>query len=224
VRWPLLWAGLWTSFGAWTKNEGVVFLAILGIVFFAFSLWRRSGEALSRAPWLLAGMVPGVLLTVWFKFFLAPVADPLVRQGASGVARVFDLNRYAQIAGGFFTHLLNFGSGVTNPLILLALLAILLGRQVEERFRLPLYIAATALTLVLLSYCAALLITPYELAWQLQTSLGRLLLQVWPSALLVSFVQLRRVQDPATVAPPEKAAPTRKSKVLTSKSAAAKVK
>jgi len=221
-HWPLFWAGLCTSFAAWTKNEGIVFLAIVGIVFCALSLWRRAGQTFSGAPWLLAGMVPGVLLMVWFKFFLAPAADPLARQGASGLLGVLVLNRYAEIASGFFTNLLNLGSGVTHPLILLAVLAILMGRQVEERFRLTSIIAATALALVFLSYCAVLLVTPYGVAWQAQRSFDRLLLQVWPSVLLVSFVQLRRVQDAA--APPVKTSPTRKSKVLTGRSAAAKMK
>jgi len=39
------------------------------------------------------------------------------------------------------------------------------------------------------------LVTPYGLAWQVQSSFDRLILQVWPSALLVFFVLLRSVVD-----------------------------
>lgn len=185
ARWPLLWAGLCTTFAAWTKNEGIVFLAILTLLFAGFTLWRaRTPAGWSRLKWLLAGAVPGVLLTLWLKFFLAPPSDLWVKQGASGLAKVADLTRYSALASGFFSDLLNLGSGVSHPLILLAILAILLRWQFEERYRLASLIAAAAVVLVFLSYCAVLLITPNGLEWQVQTAFDRLILQVWPAALL----------------------------------------
>ncbi len=197
-RKALLWAGLCASFAAWTKNEGIAFLVCIVGVFIGFTFWRRRTGAASRVGWLLAGAAPGVLLTLWFKFFLAPAVDPLVTQSVSGLARLHDFSRYAQIASGFFTNLLNLGSGLTHPLILLAILAVLLRWQIEERYKLP------CLVLVFLSYCLVYLITPNGLEWQVQSSFDRLILQVWPSFLLVFFVQLRSVQDGAPVAVPIK--------------------
>jgi hypothetical protein len=199
-RWALLWAGLCTGFAAWTKNEGIAFLACVVIVFLAFTFWRRGAGAINSAGWLLAGVAPGVLLTLWLKFFLAPAVDPLVTQGVSGMARLHDLSRYMEVASGFFNNLLNLGSGVAHPLVLLAVLGVLLRWQIEERYRLPALIASTALILVFLSYCAVYLVTPYGLAWQVQSSFDRLILQLWPSFLLVFFVLLRSVADPAPVA------------------------
>jgi hypothetical protein len=66
--------------------------------------------------------------------------------------------------------------------------------------------------LVFLSYCLVYLITPYGLEWQVQSSFDRLILQVWPSFLLVFFVQLRTVAD---------AAPARKTPARSSQAAAA---
>jgi hypothetical protein len=193
----LFWAGLCTGLAAWTKNEGNAFLVCVLLVFFIFTLWpRRRGTALSRAGWLLAGATPGVLLTLWLKFFLAPAVDPLVTQGLSGLARLHEVNRYTEVAVAFFNNLLNLGSGVAHPLILLAILGILVRWQIEERYKLPLLIASVTLVLVLLSYCGVFLITPYVLAWQVQTSFDRLVLQVWPGFLLVFFVLLRSVADP----------------------------
>jgi hypothetical protein len=206
----LFWAGLCTGFAAWTKNEGIAFLVTILIVFFAFTFWRRRTGITSRAGWLLAGCAPGVLLTLWLKFFLAPAVDPLVKQGVSGLARLHDASRYGEVAKGFFSNLLDLGSGVAHPLILLAILGILVRWQLEERYRLPSLIATTALVLVFLSYCGIYLVTPYALAWQVQSSFDRLILQVWPSFLLVFFVLLRSVVDPAPVAAP-KTAGTRKS-------------
>ena len=222
-RAALFWAGLCAGLAAWTKNEGIAFLACLAIVFVVFTLWqRRTPGALVRAGWLLAGAVPGVLLTLWLKFFLAPAVDPLVTQGASsGLARLHDFSRYAQIAGGFFNNLLNLGSGVTHPVILLAILAILVRWQIEERYRFASLIATAVLVLVFLSYCLVYLMTPYALAWQVQSSFDRLILQLWPSALLVFFVMLRRVVDPAPSSVPVKNTATRKLPARSNKPVAA---
>src|SRR5580704_6084206 len=125
-RWVLFWAGICTGFAAWTKNEGIAFLVSILIVFFVFTLAQRSlGAALSRTGLLLAGAAPGLLLTLWLKFFLAPAADPLVTQGLSAVARLHEVNRYTEVAGAFFNNLLNLGSGIAHPLILLAILGVI---------------------------------------------------------------------------------------------------
>ena len=210
-RWALFWAGLCTGFAAWTKNEGIAFLVSILMAFFVFTLaQRRLGAALSRTGLLLAGAAPGLLLTLWQKFFLAPAADPLVTQGLSGLARLREVSRYTEVAGAFFNNLLNLGSGIAHPLILLAILGVILRWQVEERYKVPALIATTGLALVFLSYCAVYLITPASVAWQLQSSFDRLILQVWPSALLVFFVQLRSVMSTALPAVPIKRAVPRK--------------
>jgi hypothetical protein len=213
-RWPLLWAGVCGSLAAWTKNEGIAFLVTILIVFVAFTFWRQRGAG--RAGWLLAGAAPGVLLALWLKFFLAPAVDPLVTQGTSGLARLHDASRYAEVAKGLFSNLLHLGSGVAHPLILLAILGILLGWHLEEPYRLPALIATTGLALVFLSYCGVYLVTPYGLAWQVQSSFDRLILQVWPSFLLLFFVLLRSVADPAPVVV-VKSPVTRKSPVHSAK-------
>jgi len=211
-HWTLFWAGLCAGLAAWTKNEGIAFLACILAVFFILTLWQwRMGAALSRTGWLLAGATPGVLLTLWLKFFLAPASDPLVTQGISGLARLHEVNRYTEVAGAFFSNLLNLGSGLAHPVILLAILAVILRWQLEERYKLPALIATAALVLVFLSYCAVYLITPASVAWHVQTSFDRLILQVWPSALLVFFVQLRSVVDTVLPAVASKRAVPRKS-------------
>ncbi len=226
ARWQcaLLWAGLCAGLAAWTKNEGVVFLGCLILVFFAFTLWRRRMRpALSRTAWLLAGAAPGVILTVWLKFFLAAAVDPLVTQGVSGLTRLRDLNRYVQVARGFFDNLLNLGSGIAHPLILLAILAIIIRWQVEERYKLPSLIAIAILSLMFLSYCLVFLITPTGLALMLGSTFDRLIVQVWPSFLLVFFVVLRSIADPAPVAL-ARSVETRRSPLRSGKLAGKKVK
>jgi hypothetical protein len=140
------------------------------------------------------------LLTLWLKFFLAPTVDPLVTQGLSRLARLGDVNGYRQIASAFFTEMINLGSGVAHPLILMAILAVVLRWQIETRYQTPILIASAGLTLVFLSYCAVYLITPSGGAWILQTSFDRLILQIWPSVLFLFFLVLRRVATDPIVA------------------------
>jgi len=42
-----------------------------------------------------------------------------------------------------------------------------------------------------MGYFAVYLITPYDLVWHLSHSLGRLFLQVWPSALFLFFLAIK---------------------------------
>lgn len=210
-RWALLWAGLCASFAAWTKNEGIVFLAVFVIVFSLSALWQHGPRGLVRCTPLVAGVIPGVALTFWFKFWLAPVSDPLLKQGASGLARLHDIGRYTELTGGFLMNLWHLGSGITHPLILLAILAVLVRWKIEDRYRLPALAASAILALVFLSYCGVVLITPNNLTWQLGTAFDRLILQVWPSMILIFFLHLRRIADSASVPVPVKSTSTRKA-------------
>lgn len=199
----IFWAGLCAGFASWTKNEGIVFLALVLIVFFAAS-WRDQGmkPALMRSRLLLAGAAPGILLTLWFKFFLAPGSDPLIQQGIfAATAKLRDASRYAQIARAFMTELIHLGSAPGHPLILVTMLAIILRPQMNERYKLPVKTSAMVLGLMFLSYCGVYLITPSDLTWHLQTSFGRLILHIWPSFLLLGFAVLGRIEeDPEPVA------------------------
>jgi len=211
-HWALLWAGLCASLAAWTKNEGIVLLACVLVVFVGVIAWRQGARAALRQSRLLfAGCLPGIVLVLWFKFFLAPAVDPLVRQGASGVGNLLHVGRYLEVATALVKEMVNLGTGVGHPLILLAILLIALRWQVEQRERTALLIGGLVVGLMLLSYCGVYLITPNDLAWQLQTSLGRLLLQIWSSALLLFFVVLRNVADaaPAVTSANKAAAPAR---------------
>lgn len=204
-RHALLWTGLCAGFGAWTKNEGVVFLAGLLLAFAALAWWKRKTREMFRtsAP-LLAGALPGILLTLWLKFVIAPPADTLVQQTTSAIlAKAADASRYLQIAKAFADEMFHLGGGIAHPLVLLAILAIVLRLSIHPRYRLPIAISTVALALTFAADIAAYVITPSDLAWHLGTSFGRLILQLWPAALLLCFAVISSVADPAVpVAPP----------------------
>ena len=193
-RSALIWAGLFAGFAAWTKNEGLVFLIGLMAV---SALLRR------RLFFLLAGAVPGILLTLWLKFVVAPPADTLAQQTSSSIlAKAADLARYVQIARAFADEVIHLGNGFTHPLILLAIVAIVCRWRLDANRRLAVLIGAITLAITFAADVAAFVITPSDLRWHLGTSFGRLILQLWPGALLLCFAVLGAVADPPSVVAP----------------------
>jgi len=200
-RAALIWAGACAGFGAWTKNEGVAFLVWFILALLALVWWKRGGRrALRAAGAALIGASPGILLILWLKLVVAPPSD-LVQQSARAlVGRLTDTSRYGEIAKSFVDAVAHMGSGIAHPLILLAILAVLLRWNPEPRYRLAMAISAVALGLTFLADVGAYAITPSDIVWQLGTSFDRLLLQLWPSALLVCFAAMNGIADPAPVA------------------------
>jgi len=49
------------------------------------------------------------------------------------------------------------------------------------------------LSLLLAGYCVVCVISPFEILWQTDTALNRLLLQLWPSTVLLVFLAARAV-------------------------------
>jgi hypothetical protein len=192
----LILAGMMAGFAAWTKNEGLLFLACLLPVRLAvrgFAVgWR---EALREMLPLLLGLLPVALQLVYFKVCLAPPNDLVAGQGShSTLSRLTDPARYGEIARASGKEFLTaIGPGAV---LVLALAFVLLGRApraARPAAALPLLV----LVLMLLGYFAVYLTTPHDLAWHLMSSLHRLYIQLWPLALLGYF---------SIVATPEEAA------------------
>ena len=57
--------------------------------------------------------------------------------------------------------------------------------------------------MTLAGYCAVFVATPYDLQWQLDTSMYRLLAQIWPLAIVAAVASAAAIQ-PATTAHAEK--------------------
>lgn len=209
-------AGVFASFAAWTKNEGLVFVA-LTLTSYLLVEWRVAGFKAGFEKWryLLLGALPGLLLVAYLKLILAPVADPLVRQTASqALGKLGEFSRYTQLGQALLVEALNLGEGITHPLLLLLILALTLRLRPRPEQKGPILFCSLSLALVFVAYCGVYLITPSGLAWHLGTSLGRLYCQLWPGFLLVAFMLLGRAEDTLAPAPQrtQKRAPAPRSK------------
>jgi hypothetical protein len=203
----LILAGMMAGFAAWTKNEGLLFLACLfparlAVRGFAIG-WK--GAFRDMLP-LLLGLLPVALLLVYFKAYLAPPNDLVAGQGPqSTLGRLTDAGRYALIVRAFGRDFLTtIGPGAV---LVLALAFMLLGRApraARPAAALPLLVVL----LMLLGYFAVYLTTPHDLSWHLGSSLHRLYIQLWPLALLGYFL---------IVGTPEEAAVHRREKLMAMK-------
>jgi hypothetical protein len=188
---PLI-AGLFAGFAAWTKDEGILFLA----VFLAAIVTLRHKQIWRVA----AGAVPGAALTAVFKLALAPRISIAVGGGASAIVhRAIDPGRIGQVLGAFAHEFGAMGVGWYHPILPLIALAIAL--RFERERRADLLLVGAIPTAALAGYFCVFLITPYDLKWQLDTTLNRIVVQVWPSLLLFSFVGSRTPESAAFPTP-----------------------
>jgi hypothetical protein len=196
---PVL-AGILASLAAWTKDEGLVFL----LVFSAATLVFRRHQALR----LVAGALPVALLLLVFKTVIVRGAPSLLASSAPALlTKVADLSRFGKIFAAFASEFAAMASGWYHPVLPLIALAVLLRFDRAQRRDL-LFCGSLCLSLLLADF-AVYVITPYDLVWHLQTSLGRLFVQIWPCLLLAVFVGLRTPESmaivPAVALPPKPA-------------------
>ena len=82
--------------------------------------------------------------------------------------------------------IVHFGARTIGVTPFLALYLLLVGGY--KKSILSVQIGILVLALMLVGYFAVYLTTPLDLAFQLETSLSRLLLQLWPSGVFIFFM------------------------------------
>jgi hypothetical protein len=204
LDYPVL-AGVFASMAAWTKDEGVLFLA----VFLAATGIFRPRQVLR----IVAGALPVSLLVFSFKAVFVRGTTSLLGSSLPGlVPRLRDPSRYWRIMGAFGSEFAGMGLDWYHPVLPLLALAIVL-RFDRDRRRDQFFCGAIYASLLLAYFCVYL-ITSNDLGWQLQTSLSRLLVQLWPCLLLAAFIGLRAPESTASVplpiATPSKGAKARR--------------
>src|SRR5579864_8718807 len=195
-------AGLAAGFAAWTKNEGILFVAA---IILARSLPVRDRRVLSgesrpvttHIVRLLLPIIPTFLLIAYFKHWVAPAGD-LFSDPPTMLQKFLDPTRYWIILKWLTKEFFRFGHWLLIPFPLLMLVYYSFpqeetrGQDSRDRA------SMLALALTLAGYSAIYLITPYDLYWHLRFSLSRLFLQLWPSVIFLFFLAVpRRAGAPA---------------------------
>ncbi|MEO8277886.1 MAG: bifunctional glycosyltransferase/class I SAM-dependent methyltransferase [Thermoanaerobaculia bacterium] len=184
---PPVLAGVVLGLLPWMKDEGVMILGILILLFTGLSLRRDRAGAWRRPSWsrgvgmgMLAGALPGLLAVVIFKVGWAPSSGAFDRP----LATLLDVERW-RIVAGLVLPLFDprvgaslFGLAWPFLALGLCLWGASLMRPGAPGAKLLLGTAALGFA----GYCCAFMLTAADLRWQVEASLDRLLLQLLPLA------------------------------------------
>lgn len=194
----LVLAGGAAGLCAWTKNEGLLFVAILLVVRVSFSVFHGSWATARRETvMLICGLVPVLLAVLYLKTSVAPNYFLLPGPIDAGPMKYFldtspvseklvSISRYEMIAQAMTGEILRFGGGRVGVAPLLLLYTTAAGSSLCARRSVE--IGLVVLPLMLVGYFFIYLITPLNLAFQMDTSLSRLLVQLWPSLVFALFM------------------------------------
>lgn len=179
-------AGSMAGFAAWTKNEGMLFLGSVVLARVATVAPGSGWKVLAREGRAFAlGLAPVALVVLYFKGRFAGANDLIAGQGLLDIiGKLGDGARYAQVGQALVQQ------RAIEPLLLLPLVLyfILLGRARVPRLRSGVLLCLFVLGLMLLGYAMVYLVSPHDLTWHLKTSLRRLLMQIWPTAIFTFFL------------------------------------
>jgi hypothetical protein len=190
-------AGSAAGFAAWTKNEGLLFLLAFAIAQIVTAARSKAANHEARGrleDWtgavpMFFGMLPVLLVIVWFKHFVAPPGD-LFPDRAAALQKLADASRYKITFSWFWKEFFRFGDWLLFPATVVIPILYIPAKSHQTRSRSGFQSAIIAIGLTLAGYFAIYLITPHDLYWHLRNSLGRLFLQVWPSAVFMFFSAL----------------------------------
>lgn len=196
----LVLAGFAASLAGWTKNEGSTFLFFLGgaLVFVTLLRTRSWRLTFRRGLFFAIGAVPVFLLAAAFKHVYNTPNEIFLYQTREELLRhLHDPARYRLVVTTVLKTLVGFGWwwAFCVPVVL-ALAPFLCG--IRRRFAgAP---AAAAVLLALAAQfalcCAVYVITPYDPAWHMRTSLDRIICQLYPATLFLYFLWLRLTPEP----------------------------
>jgi hypothetical protein len=178
-------AGGLAALGGWTKNEGVLCLAALLL---ARIIIARSLLLLS----FLLGATPVLAVILLFKARVATSSDIFGPSGRAGmVARLLDPSRYMLILHEAIKHVWEFGPLIISPFLILAAYLAIVGIQQDDRDRAMRSTVTLTLLFIAVGYFATYVVHPNPLAWELDRSADRLLLQIWPGIVFSVFLAAR---------------------------------
>jgi hypothetical protein len=195
----LVLAGAAAGFCAFTKNEGQLFLLLFLLVRLASVLLHKGWRASAReGVAIVAGLLPALIVLAYFKLAVTPAnyyllagthtSGPMQNFLEPGTIhqKLVDISRYRLIARSMANQIIHFGAKNVGVTPFLAFYLIVVG--VTKKSVVSVHTGIGLLALMLAGYFAVYLTTPLNLSFQLQTSLSRLLLQLWPSAVFLIFM------------------------------------
>jgi 4-amino-4-deoxy-L-arabinose transferase-like glycosyltransferase len=178
----LLLSGFAAGLGAWTKNEGLLYLGCLTLAL----LYRE--RKLRPAALFLLGAAPLLALLAGFKLGLRPPNDFVLFTTPGGLLeRGLSPGRWGGLALTTLRRIVYFQDFALWVIAELLLLALVLRK-------LPGSVAGTALLLACAAYAPIYVLQPHPVEWIYRTSVDRIFIQLWPAAILATLVPLSQLE------------------------------
>jgi hypothetical protein len=171
-------AGVASSFAAWTKNEGLLFVVIVAVVVLLVGA-DRMPRWRALAAWL-AGALPVLLVVAWYKLSIAPAND-LAQPLADAWAKLMDPSRHFLVVKTAIAAAAPWWIAAAGAWLIAALV-------LRRRWDATAIRIAAVVLLMLAGYFVVYVVTTQSLEWHVNTSLSRLSVQLWPSAVLALLV------------------------------------
>jgi hypothetical protein len=180
----LFLSGMMAGLSAWTKNEGLPFV-ILIILCTIFVFGRR--QVRTNLFSLLAGMALPLLTIILFKITISVNNDLFINNGLSEIiSKLVTPSRYIQILTHLISELIHLGNWPISIIAVLLVYGWIMG------IRNPGRLTEKVLWIIPLSqfaiYMLIYVVTPHDLEWHLNYSMSRLLIHLFPLALLSFFL------------------------------------
>jgi hypothetical protein len=187
-------AGLMAGFAAWARNEGLIFVAaLLAARSIALARSHRRAAIFPELLRLLAGAAAPLVVVLIFKTRVAPPSEYFSVPASVLLHHLTDFGRWVTLIEGVVIALFTFGRFLIPIVLVLALYAYLI------RFRLEVFSRASRLRAALITIAVALPITlgvqllidllyDANLPLEIGTSGERIIMQLWPAAVLAFFV------------------------------------
>jgi hypothetical protein len=189
----IILAGLTTGLAAWTKNEGILFLAASAGILVIVALWKRSFQELFL---YFIGLLLPLALLFYFKLHITRPNEFLSGESIKITQSLVDISRHQMIFKSFKNFFL-YGGGWYNIGIFLILCVYFLLCHFRIKDNSNMIVLSFAIfACQIMGYYVIYLITPNDLEWQLNYSLNRLFVQIYPA---VVFVVLIASQSPEIV-------------------------
>lgn len=191
---PILFiaAGFTAGLSAWSKNEGLLFIACLFTSQLSLLFFKNYRELLVEIKYLLFGLIPILFCIIYYKIVIAPPNQIMLAQGQQTFLKLSDHSRYATVYQWYVKQFSAFGQWVINPWWLFLLGILIKGGISFKQNNFAFISNFTWLLLMLIGFFLIEIVTPLDLEFYLFTSLHRLFFQLFPSFIFIYFLALKK--------------------------------
>jgi hypothetical protein len=187
----LAWlAGLSAGFGAWVKNEGAMFVAALALVALLLAIKPANRARLKALTWpfIMGLILPALCVAVFRRLVPAP---------SDVMSWVLDWKRWTVgfrgrriwlILRGFGNRIWKIEPWPVPPLVWMLIFFDAAGASGSGRMLRSGVRGLAVLGVMVLGYVVIYATSTQDLAWYLNTSQQRLILQLWPAFIFLLFL------------------------------------